>query len=456
MNSKVNATLQQYGMLPQGACVIIALSGGADSMALAFFLQALREERQLSLQAAHINHHLRGAESDRDEAFVREQCWKLAIPLQVLQADIAAEATRSGEGIEACARRVRYAYWQTLAQANNARIATGHTLSDSIETLLWHIARGTSTAGLCGIPPVRGNIIRPLIQCTRTEVEAYCAENAIPHITDSTNADEAFTRNFLRRQIVPRFYQMNPAFSEAVSRLQQSAREDEAYWQTQIQALLDAAAIPGGYDAGWLDKQPPALLKRTIHRILWEQGAAHPTAKHIEAVRALLAKGGCADVEGPFRAVVAFGRLYFQEKSKRGEREQCELPFALGNVYLFGKEYRINLQDSMQDREKEKVHKKDLKMSFDYDKINGKAKLRNRVPGDAIRLVGRGCTKSLKKLLNEAQIPCEERDRLLVIADDRGILWMEGFGATERAGITGATQRSVVIASVEANTDGEW
>ena len=193
MKCRALETIQRHHLLAPGAAVIAAVSGGADSMALLFLLEEIREEFSLKLSAAHIHHGLRGAEADRDEALVRDTCKRLQIPLSTLHADVALEAERTGEGIEECGRRVRYAYLESLDE--HALIATAHTLDDQLETFLMHFARGAGLHGLCGIPAKRGRIIRPLIDCTREEIEAYCAQRQIPYVIDSTNLSHDYVRN---------------------------------------------------------------------------------------------------------------------------------------------------------------------------------------------------------------------------------------------------------------------
>ena len=199
-------------MLEDGEPVLVALSGGADSVALLRALQALA----YPVRAFHLNHCLRGAESDRDEAFCRALCAGLGVPLTVERIDVAA-ARAAGEGIEAAARRIRYA--RLTAAAQGAKIATAHTADDNLETMLFHLVRGTGPKGLAGIPPVRGQVIRPLLGVTRAAVEAYLHALGQDYVTDSTNADDAYTRNRIRHEVVPVLRQINPAVSGAAARL---------------------------------------------------------------------------------------------------------------------------------------------------------------------------------------------------------------------------------------------
>ena len=184
MIEKVKLTIQKHNMLSAGDSVCVALSGGADSVALLLVLYELSAEFDFSLSAVHVNHLLRGDESDRDENFCRDLCSRLDVPLQVFRKDAASFSHSLGESVETGARKLRYQIFDSLTAD---KIATAHNLNDNAETLLFRLARGTGLRGLSGIPAVRDNIIRPLIECGRDEIEAFLVEREQPFVTDSTN-----------------------------------------------------------------------------------------------------------------------------------------------------------------------------------------------------------------------------------------------------------------------------
>ena len=191
MRNKILVWCREQALFPSGAHVVCAVSGGADSVAMLHALCALRAELGITVSAAHFNHRLRGAESDRDEAFVRTLCQTLGVSLSVSGADVAAHAARTGESVEEAARELRYAFFAQL----DGLIATAHTADDNLETVLLNLTRGTSLRGLCGIPPKRERIVRPMLCLTRREIEAYLTENALAHVEDSTNAAPDARRN---------------------------------------------------------------------------------------------------------------------------------------------------------------------------------------------------------------------------------------------------------------------
>ena len=423
-------TVERCGMLAPGERVIVALSGGADSMALLFFLNALRAPMVLTVEAAHVNHQLRGADADADEQFVRETCAALEIPLHVRRVDVSAYAAAQGIGLEAAGREVRYDFFDSLGP--DCKVATAHTLSDSVETVLGHLARGSGLRGLCGIPPVRGNVIRPLIDCTREQVEDYCRRLSIRYCSDQTNFSRTYTRNRIRLDLIPAFRQLNPAFEEAVHRFVSDARADEEYLTRLADRAMQGAERGNGYDVRALAQLEPPVRRRALYRILYRHGGVMPEHKHLETADRLLQHGGRASLYGGIDAVVAGGILRFY--GRQAEDLSFSFPLCPGRHPIPGGAVEIT-QGAF-------IHKKfkneGLDIRIDCAKINRQATVRTRQPGDAIQLPGRP-SKSLKKLLNEAHIPLDERARRVVVSDACGPLWVEGFGPAERARVSDQT-----------------
>ncbi len=427
-------TVERYGMLVPGERVIVALSGGADSMALLHFFTVLRGCMSLELDAAHVNHLLRGAESEADERFVRQVCADWSVPLHVLRADVRALARERGQGIEACGRVVRYDYFKSLG----GKTATAHTLTDSMETVLYHLTRGCGLRGACGIPPVRGSVIRPLIACTRAQVESYCAAHAIEYRRDSTNASREYARNRIRLDVLPQLRGINPAAEEAFGRFLEDAREDEAYLEALAEEARRDAQRAEGYDVRMLADLPQPVRRRALYRILYERGGVMPERRHLIRLEQMLEQGGRASLNGGVDAAVSGGRLTFLS----AEKEQCpfSVPLLPGRYPIPGGEAEITLQSSGHKKFKNEV----LDIAIDCDKINSKAVLRARMPGDCLRLPGRPC-KSLKKLFNEAHVPPQERGARVIAADAAGVLWAEGFGPDVRARVQTGTRHFYLI-----------
>lgn len=441
MKDKFLAAVEKYRMLPAGTAVTVALSGGADSMALLHLLLSVKDDFHLKITAAHMNHQLRGAESDADEAFARSACSGLGVPLAVERADIRAVSKQSGESIELCARNARYDFLRRVAEGV---IATAHTRSDSLETILFQMARGTGLKGLCGIPPVRGGIIRPLIDCTRAEVEAYCRRENIPFVTDSSNFSCDYARNKLRHRAVPVLLELNPALYDAVGRMIEINRADAEYLERQAEEAVGRSEKEQSWDAALLAGLHPAIRTRAIGLLYRRRYGETLGFRHIMEIDVLLAAGkGRTGLPSGRQAGILKGRLYFSGNPEFSAPFCTEL--SENPVLFFGRTIGVTVLPDWEYKEKVNVNSLFLKNAVDYDKITGKLLLRNRLPGDKLYPAARGISKSLKKLLNEAAVPPEERGRIPILADDAGIVWMEGFGADRRTAVDETTRRVLVV-----------
>lgn len=433
MICKVKETLENNSVSLAGKSVCVALSGGADSMSLLYVLDELKVEYGFTLKACHVNHGIRGETAERDEAFVREQCAKLGTELSVKKADIPSLAREKGIGLEECGRQVRYGFFQSVGCDY---IATAHTLSDRCETLLLNIARGSSLKGLCSIPAVRGNIIRPLIDCTRDDVEAYCRENSIPFVTDETNSDDNYSRNRVRLNVIPELKKINPSFEKAVKRLIDSVTEDEAYFSSVTEKLYNDIKTGGGYSASKLAALEPSERLRVISRIIETDTGIHPEKIHLKMIEDILG-GGKTEIIGDTVVEVRNGMLLVNpEKDVFSEWETCfdslyaKTPYGSFKGEIFNK---IELP------RQQFVHNNVL----DYECIKGRCVLRSRRAGDKMKCAGSSCTKTLKKLFNEKHL--ENRNSLAVLADDEGILWVQGIGCSDRCKIKQDTEKILLI-----------
>ena len=242
MLETIKALTTEYDMLPRGGTVLCAVSGGADSMCLLHLLHTWAGEGGFRVAAAHYNHNLRGAESDRDAAFVAEWCAGQDIPCVIGAGDVAHEARARGLGVEETARQMRYEFLRGAADAMGCgRIATAHSADDNLETLLLHLVRGAGLHGLAGIPPRRGVVVRPLLTTSRAEIVAYLEANGVAHVEDSSNTDEGYARNRIRRQVVPVLRQLNPRLTESAAETMGYLRTDNDYLNAQAAAACQNA-----------------------------------------------------------------------------------------------------------------------------------------------------------------------------------------------------------------------
>lgn len=437
---QIKGVIAEFGLFPPQGRVIVGLSGGADSMALTHFLVY---HTDLQVLAAHVNHGLRGSAADQDEEVVRRWCEENGIPLRVLHADVKQQARERNLGLEECGREVRYAFFQELADRETDRIATAHTLSDQVETVLLHLTRGAGLRGLCGIPPVRGMIVRPFLRVTREQVEAYCRFYHLPYVTDQTNADRGFARNRVRLDVVPALKAVNPALEREIAGMTARLARDEAYLQEEAQRAVERAKTPNGYSRTELAALPTAILVRALERILRRAGGAQPEGIHLEQAAAMVRAGrGSLSAPGGIQLAVQGNTLFVAQK-----------PLPPWSLPVTGETTR--LPDGRMAALR-KIHKKDLENQnkfknllfhncINYDTITSKLFFRNRREGDCFRPAKRGVSKSLKKLFNEAKIEPLLRDRILLLEDGKEILWMEGFGPSERARVPKDAEQMLLI-----------
>ena len=440
MKTKALETIRRYQIPLAGREIIVAVSGGSDSMALLHFLLSLKEEFSLTLRAAHVNHGIRGEEADRDERLVRKTCFLWGVPLAVLRADVPALAKKNGEGLEECGRRVRYAFFSSLSP--DALIATAHHVEDAAESFLLHLSRGSALAGLTGIAPVRGRLIRPLIDCDKKEIYEYCRQYQIPYSEDRTNQDEAYARNRLRRRVLPALTAINPAFLRCFSRSVALLREDEAYLSRQCEALAKAAKTEGGYRVAGLLQAPAALRHRLLFFVIKTLTGDLPEASHVFALEQILASGGAVTVPGG-KTVQSNGTLLFLQIEQNNPRPVPLLFDELPSQCSFGE--REIFFSEQPPKKSEKNGDGVFQYSVNHDRILYPVFLRTREEGDFFRPAGRGVKKTLRQLFREARIPPEERAGYVLLCDQKGIFLAERFGVDERVKNTGETPLYITI-----------
>lgn len=291
MENKIRSAIAEYKMLSAGDAVTVGLSGGADSSALVHALAAMREDLGINVYACHVNHNLRGAESDGDEAFVRGLCERLGVQLEVFLIDVPA-AAKKHESTEETARKLRYECFSEICEKNGSKLATAHTANDNAETVLMNMIRGTGTKGLAGIPPVRGIFIRPLIYCTREETEEYCRKNGIEFVTDSSNLSDDYTRNRIRHNLLPLLKEFNPSFIAAVSRMTAAVGDDCAFLEQYARECAEKCVHAGGngYDSRRLAALPAPIRFRIVADELKKNGI-EPSALRVSQCFEIIEKG---------------------------------------------------------------------------------------------------------------------------------------------------------------------
>lgn len=440
MTSKVIKTITEHYMISKGDTVGVGISGGADSVALLHILVTNKELLGISkIKGIHIHHGIRGDEADRDLNFSKNLCEKLGIEFVCFYADIPAEAMKTGESVEECARRIRYEFF---SQTDCTRIATAHNLNDNMETVIFNMTRGTSISGLCGIPYIREKYIRPLLDCTRNEIEEYLKMNSLDFVTDSTNLCDDYTRNKIRHHVVPQLFSINPSFDKAFSNCVDSVKLANDYVMKNAVKIFKSVknTAENKYDCKQIKQCHKAVENQVISLILKEQRVPDVTKKYIDAVSHIVENGGKANLGGNITAIsdrvfLHFGEIedieYFEFQIENNE-EKVETPVGVLTIKNLFKEDLQNL------------NKLEMQNSVDCDRICGNLTVRNRIDGDAYKPANR-VNKKLKKLFNESEVSIYERSKMLIISDDNGIIWTQYFGVADRCKINNNTNKGIMI-----------
>lgn len=420
MNNLVLAAIEKYNMISTGDRVVVALSGGADSVSLLDALCSLKEKYNLTIYAAHLNHNLRGEEAERDENFCKILCKNYEVELFIKSIDIHTLANEQKISEELCGRNERYKFFDELSVRLNAKIATAHSASDNAETLIYNIARGSSVRGLSAIPPKRGRIIRPLIEVSRAQIEEYCKQKGLAFVTDSTNLTDDYTRNRIRHSVMETLRDINPQLEQSVSQLSESAREVTDYLNKQAQAALDKCKTQFGFSCKMLLQLDTAVLKHSLVLLCERTAKLTPEHRHIELMIKILNNGGAVNLSSKYIAVSKQGIFRIISVNDNVEFKPVSVSEKFSINYN-GKIYSITKQNS----------NKENKNSVSIDSIDKGAVFRTRKEGDKFTYPRRKVTKPLRKVLNEMKIPSEQRDNLLVLAIDNTILWCENIGVSE-------------------------
>lgn len=443
MENKAYKTVKKYNMLNKDDTVIVGLSGGADSTALFHFMLSLRNEMKIKVIACHINHMLRGEEANRDEKFVKKMCSDNGIELRVLHADVRSEAVKRKISTEQCGRDIRYSFFEKIANEFNAKIATAHTASDNAETVIFNMTRGCGIKGLCGIPPVRGRIIRPLIEVTRTEIEEYCNLNGYAYVTDSTNLECEYTRNKIRLDVIPVLKNINPSFESTITRMSSQMRNDEHFIMNCASEALSKAKVKNGYSTEVLSGLEDTVLSSAIN-ILVQQHNIVPESKHIELIKKIVYNNGAVNLKNDVTAVSKQGFLRIISSVKKSEN--VPVPYINQKIInINNKKIIISKMNIDKFNNHKKINNLVFNNSADYDTIPFDRVFRTRQGGDFFTLPKRKVTKSLKKLFIELKIPMEVRDSIVVLASGSEILWAEGIGVSDKYVVTAATKTVVTF-----------
>jgi len=455
--------IRQYRMIEEGDHVVAGVSGGPDSVYLLFLLTEYKKNVPFSISVVHVEHGIRGQESKEDAQFVKQLCRRMKIPFFLFETDVQTEARNKKISTEEAGRMIRYEAFDEICQKYGAnKIAIAHNEDDQAETILWNLSRGSGLAGLCGMQPVRGRLIRPLLTTSRAEIEKWLEENRVETRQDKTNLEEIYTRNKIRHQIIPKLKSgINAQAVRHIAEAGQKIQKAEAF----LQKMTDQAeeqCLEREENCVKIRLEPffnqeqiiqEYLIRRAIHSL--SDSLKDITNRHVEA----LMKIACGTEQGQTNLpeglrgkkekefLILTSPKFQREEKKKNIFIEVDVPSV---IYLENSMAEFTLEEMKYQRIPEKSYTKWI----DYDTIKSRLILRSRLPGDYLVINKEGGKKKLKDYLIDMKVPREKRDSILLLADGSHILWVIGFRISEACKVKEGTKHILKIKITKENEYG--
>lgn len=462
LSQRVLRFIKEHSLIEGPATLVVGVSGGPDSVCLLHILLQIKDELDIRLHIAHLNHLLRGAESDADAEYVSQMAQRLGIPLTMERRDVKAYQAKRCCSLEEAAREVRYAFLSEVAQAiAAAAVAVGHTADDQVETIVMHLIRGTGLSGLRGMQPLavwrspngsQLRVIRPLLETRREETEAYCAFYELAPRWDSSNRSLSYLRNRIRFELIPLLKSYNPNIEAALLRLAQAASADQEFLEQEVSQLWcniireqpEGIALDNKAFSSLPHSLKRHLLRSALQRLLGDFSEVKST--HIEAVMKSLAKPAGKRLSLP-QGLVFYGD-YEHSLLTRGNAA-CPFPVLEG-------EHRLHIpgetifpgwlvKATLHKRQPEEGAEHGFRACLDYDVAGDELFVRRRKPGDRFQPLGMESPKKLQDFMVDAKIPRNWRERVPVVCSPQQILWVVGWRIDHRARISPQTEHVLCL-----------
>lgn len=440
MLAKVCSFIARNALPQPPAHLLVALSGGADSVALLLVLQRMGYR----LVAAHANFHLRGDESDADEAFVRALCRERQVPLHVAHFNTREEAEQTGESIEMAARRLRYAWFETLLDETGCEaVAVAHHRDDNAETLLLNLCRGAGLRGLSGMQARNGRVVRPLLDVSRRDIEAFLHETQQGFVVDSTNVDTHYRRNFIRSEVLPLLQRLNPSIADTLHATAHRMQESAWLYDYALRALRAQLVRerPDGFDVDLLQLSALPAATTLLHEWLSPMGFAAVAIADI--AQGHLRQGAYFEADA-YVAVVHQERLEVRRRPLRFEG------FVLPSAGVVALPDGVLLKvERMSRRELLAIPRESHIACLDADRVEGDLQVRSAQQGDRFRPYGMRGTRLISDYLTDRHRSLIDKQGAKVLTDAQGILWLVGERPDARAALTPSTQQVLLISIVD-------
>lgn len=457
----VKRTIEREKLIQKGDKVLVALSGGPDSVCLLHCLKKLENIYEMTIYAAHLNHMIRGMEAQKDAMYTAKLCDSFGITFFVKSVDVPLYAKEKRLSIEEAARKIRYEMLFEIKEKIGAnKIAVAHNLDDQAETVLMRLMRGTGIHGLKGMDYFREDgLIRPLMDVQKTDILSYCDQQGLSPRLDKTNEETEYTRNRIRLNLIPLIQeQYSPQIKTLVAKMANLLREDDAFLEEEADRIFrrDSVILPDRVkiQADDIRALHPAIAKRVIRQAVRETADTLEGIEsgHIEDVLDLMGSAKTHAMIHLPRGVFVYKRpegVLFTKKTIEAVSSAYRYPLKQGES-LFIPEMNLKMDSRILSKERCMVLPTgNLTKAFDLDKIRGELVVRNRQDGDRIRPMGMGGTKKLKDLFIDLKIPREKRDSIPILCDDQGILWVVGYKISEDYKIDENTKNVLRISCTE-------
>ncbi|EMT38946.1 tRNA(Ile)-lysidine synthase [Thermoanaerobacter thermohydrosulfuricus] len=453
MIDKVISTIKRYKMIEANDKIVMGVSGGPDSLCMLDILYNLKDLFNLKLYVVHVNHMIRGEEAKRDAQFVEDMCRKLKLPFFLFEKDVKKIAKEMGYSEEEAGRYVRYqAFEEVLREVKGNKIAVAHNKNDVVETVFLNLIRGSGMAGLIGIKPVNGNIIRPLIEIKREEIEKYLKEKGLKPVVDFTNYEDLYKRNKVRLKLIPF---INETFEvdiiENIYRMAKIILEENDYLEKECEKIFNEACYFNQEeifaDIKKLRAQHPAIQRRLV-RLMYQKlkGDIYGLEYiHVEDVLSLLDKPTSSKIDLPFEieALKSYNNLIMRKvKEKEAKTFWAKLNIP-GITKICGVGQFKTSVLGIEEIKKLNIGK--YTKFFDYDKIQEDVVVRNRQAGDIFSPLNLGGSKKLKEFFIDEKIPREIRDSIPLLAIDNEIVWVVGYRMSDKFKVDENTKNVLVI-----------
>jgi len=440
---KIHNNIIEYNMISNGDKVLVGLSGGADSVMLLVALCSLRDCFGFELHAAHVNHGIRGQEADEDQEFCKKMCAKYGVDFHTTYFDIPYIASVLKTSEENAGRIKRYEYFNSLCLANGFnKIAIAHNMNDSVETTIINMIRGCALNGLCGIKPVNKNIIRPMYNIERKEIEEYLLANSIIYCTDKTNFSDEYTRNKVRNNLIKTMSQINPSVVRTIFSNTKALRSDDEFMWLQAESLncvyrdCDDVII----DRPIFDNQHISIKRRIVYLAfsLLLGSAQNIEGKHVDILLQHLTSGKRYNMPMGVTATIAFDKIILSNATP--VTQSFEYKIKPGDIIKFNEfaACKISFAPKAEFKNTDTLY-------IDYDKIENDLILRSRRDGDKVIPYGMNGSKKLKNLFCELKIAADERDSVPILCDGDTIVAVVPYRISELYKVTHATKRILKI-----------